>query len=482
MAEAYEFKMSSPEKQGIDSKGILNFIKDMEKQELELHSFMMIRNGHKVSSCWWSPYKEDEPHMLFSLSKSFTSTAVGLAIEEGLFTLDDHVLSYFTEDVPEEISENLKAMTVRDLLTMTAGHGDDPMWRIIKREDGNWAKGFLAEEVAFKPGTKFLYNTMATYMLSAILQKTAGMTLFDYLQPRILQPLGIEGTWGTCPKGITEGGWGLSTTTESIAKFGQLYLQKGNWEGKQLVPEYWVEEATKYHIDNSEERVGDWAQGYGYQFWRCSHNAYRGDGAFGQFCLVMPDKETVIAITSGLKDMQKVMDSIWTYIYPAINEEALVADDNLDELRAYESSRSYTVEGETVTSLTSQLDGSTYKMEPNELGIQDITFLCEDDYIVMSHNTVMGRKNYRISYTEWTEGRMDTPMQPQVKIRAMAKWHGDKTMELVIRFVETPFALSLLHHFEQEKLRIEINQNVSFLPSEAKPMLGQLVKVEEEIS
>ena len=180
----------------------------------------------------------------------------------------------------------------------------------------------------FKPGTHFLYNTSATYMQSAIVQKVTGQTVLEYLQPRLFGPLGIENpTWETSPQGISTGGYGLSVRTEDIAKFGQLYLQRGKWQGRQLVPEAWVDRATARQTSNGSRPESDWDQGYGYQFWRCRHGAYRGDGAFGQYCVVMPEQDAVVAITSGLKNMQQVLDLVWEKLLPAFGSQALAKAD-----------------------------------------------------------------------------------------------------------------------------------------------------------
>ena len=208
----------------------------------DLHSFMLLRHGQVVARGWWSPYAAQRPHMLFSLSKSFTSTAVGLAVAEGRLTVDDPVLSFFPEDAPAKVSPNLAAMRVRDLLSMSTGHAKDATGRATHKKEGNWVKGFLSLPVRYAPGTHFVYNSAATYMLSAIVQKLTGMTLLDYLRPRLFEPLGIDNpTWESCPRGINTGGWGLSVRTEDIARFGQLYLQKGVWKGQRILPEAWVE-------------------------------------------------------------------------------------------------------------------------------------------------------------------------------------------------------------------------------------------------
>ncbi|HEY0866692.1 MAG TPA: serine hydrolase, partial [Fimbriimonas sp.] len=225
---------------------IRSFVDAVETRGLELHSFILQRDGARLAECYWEPYSADRPHVLYSLSKSFTSTAVGLAVGEGRMSLDDPVVSFFPDDVPEEVGPNLAAMKVRHLLSMSGGHAEE---RYDAREDDNWVRAFLAHPVPYEPGTHFLYNSLGTYMCSAIVQKVTGETLLNYLEPRLFDPLGIcEATWESCPRGINVGGWGLSITTNSIARFGQLYLQDGVWEGRRLLPEGWVGEATRAHV------------------------------------------------------------------------------------------------------------------------------------------------------------------------------------------------------------------------------------------
>jgi CubicO group peptidase (beta-lactamase class C family) len=280
-----------------------------------------------IGEGWWKSEAPDKPHVLASLSKSFNATAVGLAIEDGKLSLDDPVLKFFPADAPADPSDNLKAMTVRDLLTMTCGHDTEP-----KAAGGAPSvKQFLAHPVLHKPGTHFQYNTMGSYTLSAIVTKVTGQTTLEFLKPRLFDPLGIEHPeWASSPEGNSLGGYGLKLCTEDIAKFGQLYLKKGKWRGKQLIPEKWIELATSKQVPNDQEshsNIGiDWQQGYGFQFWRCTHNAFRGDGAGGQLCVVIPDKDAVIAITADTGNFQGEMNAIWDKLYPAFQAEALPAD------------------------------------------------------------------------------------------------------------------------------------------------------------
>jgi CubicO group peptidase (beta-lactamase class C family) len=325
VAESLRLPRSSPEAQGVSSAGVRAFVEEAEQKVHSMHSFMLLRHGHVVAEGWWKPEAPEKPHVMWSLSKSFTSTAVGLAVAEGKLDLNDPVLKFFPDDAPAEPSANLKGMRVRDLLSMSTGHEAEPQFKNSKTEP--WTKIFLAHPVPHKPGTHFLYDTPGTYMLSAIVQKATGQTVLDYLRPRLFEPLGIENPkWDMSPQGINFGGWGLHLRTEDVAKFGQLYLQKGQWQGKQLVPAAWVQAATTRQTSNGSNPNSDWEQGYGYLFWRCRHGAFRGDGANGQFCVVMPEQDAVLAITANTGDMQGELNVAWDKILPAFNPAPLPED------------------------------------------------------------------------------------------------------------------------------------------------------------
>ena len=326
ISAAQPLPRSTPEAQGVSSAAIRAFVEAADQQVDTMHSFMLLRHGKVVAEGWWKPEAADKPHVLHSLSKSFNSTAVGLAVAEGKLSVDDPVLKFFPEDAPAEPSKNLKAMRVRDLLTMNTGHQTEPKFS----RESPWVKTFLAHPVEHKPGAHFLYNTAGSYTLSAIVTKVTGQTVLDYLKPRLFEPLGIANPeWGSSPEGNTFGGFGLKICTEDIAKFGQLFLQKGKWNGKQLVPAAWVEQATAKQVSNGSDPTKDWDQGYGFQFWRCRHGAYRGDGAFGQLCIVLPEQDAVVAITADTKDMQAELNIVWDKLLPAFQSAPL--PENADE-------------------------------------------------------------------------------------------------------------------------------------------------------
>ena len=317
---------STPETQGVSSAGVRAYLEAADREVKSMHSFMLVRHGHVVAEAWWKPQTPETAHQLWSLSKSFTSTAVGLAVADGKLKLDDPVLKFFPDEAPAEISDHLRAMTVKDLLTMTCGHETEV--KLSMTDTVPWVRAFLAHPVPHAPSTHFQYNTPGTHMLSAIVRKVTGETVLDYLQPRLFAPLGIDHPeWPASPQGNTIGGWGLKVRTEDIAKFGQLYLQKGQWQGKSLIPAPWVEQASARQMPNAAGRKNpdesDWAQGYGFQFWRCRHGAYRGDGKDGQFCLVLPEQDVVVAITAETGDMQQELNVVWDHLLPALQKGPL---------------------------------------------------------------------------------------------------------------------------------------------------------------
>ncbi|MDE6645351.1 MAG: ChbG/HpnK family deacetylase, partial [Muribaculaceae bacterium] len=308
------------------------YLAAVKKCREDLHSIMIVKDGKVVKEQWLGDGERNTPHVLNSVSKTFTSTAVGFAVAEGLLNVNDKVISFFPDKLPAEVSDNLKNLEVRHLLTMSSGHDVDPTPRVARdgSDGADWVEVFLATPLEHEPGSTFVYNSLGTYVLSAIVQKVTGQKVIDYLYPRLFRPLGIVGaTWQESPQGINCGGWGLYLKTEDLAKMGQLILQKGEWNGKQIIPASWIKEATTSKIESLpagarketlkiKAKDSDWLQGYGYQMWRCRHNGVRADGAAGQYIIVLPDENAVIATTAKINDMQEEINLIWKYLLPAL--------------------------------------------------------------------------------------------------------------------------------------------------------------------
>lgn len=299
-----------------------SFLTAAKQKALNIEGVVIWQGGEEIAAHYVVPERRRNQ---FSVSKSFTSAAVGFAIAEGLFALEDKVLSYFAADAPANPSDYLQQATVEDLLTMTFGQekgylmGDERP-EIVKQTD-DFVQYALAQPLVYQPGQTFVYNNVGPYLAGILIQRLTGQTLVEYLMPRLFVPLGIkEPEWEQDPKGNTFGAGGLQISVGELAKFSQLYLQKGVWEGKQLLPEGWVEESSKTHVQNANfypEEITDNRLGYGYLLWRSQHG-YRADGKNSQFGLVLEEKNAVIAINADEPNAQTVLDITWEYLYPQL--------------------------------------------------------------------------------------------------------------------------------------------------------------------
>jgi CubicO group peptidase (beta-lactamase class C family) len=313
---------STPAAEGVDARGIEAFLDAVEAApDIEPHSLMIMRHGRLIAAGWWAPYGPDRVHLLYSLSKSFTASAAALAAADGLLDLDAPVVSYFPEFAADITDPGSRSILVRHIASMATGHVTDTWGKALEGDRTEPVRGFLLIPPDRAPGTVFAYNQSATYSLGAIVQKQAGQSLIEYLRPRLFDPLGIErAAWLDHPPGRDLGFTGLHATTDAIARLGQLYLDGGVWQGQRVLPAWWVAEATHAHISNSAENtLPDWRQGYGFQFWMSQHG-YRGDGAYGQFCLILPEQDAVIAMTADTEQMQSVLDAVWEFLLPAFEE------------------------------------------------------------------------------------------------------------------------------------------------------------------
>jgi CubicO group peptidase (beta-lactamase class C family) len=311
---------STPADQHVNPAAVLGFIEAVDADPaIELHSVMVLRHGYVVAEGWWAPHAPERTRLLYSLSKSFTSTAFGLALGEGLFDLDDTVVSQFPEFDEEITDPRSRSVTLRHTASMASGPNRDMMVEAVTRDPQEPVRGFLLVSPDEEPGTVFAYSQPCTYTLASVIQRSAGMRLTEYLRPRLFDPLGIgEVGWLSWPPGREQGFSGLFARTEDVAKLGELYLRRGRWGDTRLIPDSYVTQATSRQIQTPNQGNIDWRQGYGFQFWMSRHG-YRGDGAFGQFCVVLPEQDAVIATTGGTEAMQAVLDNLWEHLLPGFN-------------------------------------------------------------------------------------------------------------------------------------------------------------------
>ncbi|TWX37238.1 beta-lactamase family protein [Frigoribacterium sp. ACAM 257] len=320
---------STPSAEGIDAAGVEAFLDGLESTPgVEPHSIVLVRHGSVVTQGWWAPYSADRVHLLYSLSKSFTSTAVAFAVDEGLLGLDDTVLSHFPELDADVTDPRSRSMRVRDVLAMSSGHRAEALGRALEADPADLVRGFLLTPPEADPGSVFAYNQPCTYAVAAIVQRASGLSLTEYLRPRLFEPLGIgEASWQRDDSGREIGFSGLHAQTEAVALLGQLWLRRGMWQGRQLLPASYVDEATRVQVANPDEPNADWSQGYGFQFWMARHG-WRGDGAYGQFCVVLPEHDVVLALTGQTVDMQAVLDLAWQHLLPAFEGPGDAAADD----------------------------------------------------------------------------------------------------------------------------------------------------------
>ncbi len=486
------------ETRGIAPAAVVAFLDAAAAKGYELHSLAVARGGRIAARGWFAPYRADAPHSLYSLSKGFTSTAVGFAIAEGKLRLTDKVIDFFPQQRPAQVSEHLAALCIEHLLTMSVGHPTDATLTVTRDED--WVRSFLALPIEFAPGSVYLYNSAATYMLSAIVQKLSGEKLVDYLRPRFFDPLGLpKMRWAECPRGINTGGWGLSATTESLIKYGQFYLQNGRWNGKQLLPCEWIERATTFKIQqparNGEDleqlkKTSDWHQGYCYQILRCRHDAFRNDGSFGQYCVVMPKLDTVVAITGNTLDLQGALNLVWDHLLPGLEQPGPANRDAQEHLRSR-------LAGLTLPlpqgSAHSPRDGKrlNYAVEANALGVRSVSVSFEDDKCRVVFDVAGRMHTIDCGIGRWHDGETELPgtppefveligrtVNPQgpAKVAAAGAWKDADTFQMQWRYYETPFSDTVTLKFSGDALEIVFLNSFTQMAAKAHPERRPILK------
>lgn len=322
----------TPAEVDVDPGGLYGFLHGCAHAGVELHSLMLLRHGHVFAEGWWAPYSRETSSLVYSLSKTFVSAAVGLAVADGVLSYDDTLVALFA-DVLEPGAAGPKAsrITVRHCLTMTTGHTEDVVPALnLAASPGRtpWAH-VLAVEPPGVPGETFCYNQWATWTLAEVVAHATGRDVFALLSERLFAPLGLAGaSWDRDVEGRVLGYSGLRVPTETLASFFQLLLDGGVRDGVRLLPTEWVEQHARAHVLPIDARLRpDWSAGYGWQFWRNARGGYRGDGAFGQFGIVLPEHDLVVVLTGETSRMDAVLDQVWGHLVPALGRPATADQD-----------------------------------------------------------------------------------------------------------------------------------------------------------
>ena len=490
-------RAKSAESVGVSSKVVQAFVDRCMELDKQLHSLMVIRHGKVACEAFRDPFGPEYKHMMYSVSKSFTSTAIGFAIDEGYFNLDTKFVEIFPEARGDKPDAYLEKMTVEDLLTMRSGLSVTPF---MDKTKDRWFHDILSSGWGSEPGTEFFYISENMYLLCCIIHKMTKMSVIEYLTPRLFEPLGIiDPYWETCPRGIEAGGWGLMIRTEDLAKFTLCYQQGGKFGGKQVIPEWWVKAATSYHADNSKNEELDSSKGYGYCFWRNGgyKNSYRADGMFCQFGIVFEDLDACFIMTGGEIDEQRMRDVIWEYFPKAFDDNASEEDAVKVSIPAYPSlpkrPRAYTekqIAGKRITFAKSPL--LNIVGFPTSMITPHVTFMARDRAGNITNVTFESLENELVM--EWSEGkevnRIHVGMDGEYRwdnivvghnpytVCSVGCWNSECELEIHVRPVETPSERVLVFKFADGKVTLKptMNPDTASIAATLKDSVKSVVK------
>lgn len=454
---------AAPHERGVDARAIGCFLDESAALGVELNSFMLWRAGAVVAEGWWWPYGPHRRHMMHSATKSFLSAAIGLAVHEKRFALEDRVISFFPEHIPTGASGHLNEMTVEDLLTQTSGHAhgtSGAKWRSIPT---SWIAEFLKIGVPYTPGEKFRYSSATSFMLSAIITKTTGDSAHAYLRPRLLDPLGItDFTWDLGPENINPGGNGVSCHTADLLKLAVLHLQGGAWQGRQVLPAEWVRQATSAQRGNP----------YGYHWWIGPGNCFYAYGMFGQFAFVFPRHDAILVTTAATAYGEEPLRSIVWHHFPAAFDKIIAAHPaSLEQALRDRIQRLALIEPLTASrsALAQSVSGVTFAAEPNEDRIEWLRLTFEGGRCLFESKDAKGQHKVVIGLAEWIEG--DTSISgaplhhgyepPSLRVVAGGGWKTPDTFEATWQFVETAFRDRVLVRFDDAGGRLTLGRDVN---------------------
>jgi CubicO group peptidase (beta-lactamase class C family) len=454
-----------PAEAGLDARLLEDFLDTLEAEGIDVHSLMVHRRGHIAAELYWWPYGPERPRVMHSVAKSFTACAIGMAVEEGRFALTDKVVDFFPDHLSGQPDGHLAAMTVEDLLTMRTGHTEETSgsrWRGIRT---SWIAEFFKIPVVHEPGTVYKYTSAASYMLSAILTRTTGETLHDYLRPRLFEPLGINGEiWDIGPDGVNPGGNGLTCSTVDMLKLGVLHAQKGLWQGRRILSESWIDSATRPHSSG----------GYGYHWMTGPDRTFCAMGVFGQLLVVFPDHGATLALTSAVNGINACSRTLLPLVqrhFPGIFS-AGAGDQGAAQSRLEARSRRVAAPAPAISAATPPAERSgrlEYRMDANPLGITAL-------HLMLSGNTcslrLLGRDGehaIEMGVGRWIESEAAVPaaelhhgyeMCP-ARVVASARWSDPDTLEMRWIFVESAFRDTVICRFEGDRVSYSRSVNVN---------------------
>ena len=463
---AYRLPRTTPTSAGIEPKQFELLYDSLLSSDItEIHHLMVVVDGKVAGEIHPAPFKAGDRHTLYSVSKTFTAVAVGLAIEDGLLSVEDELAKFFPQ-----YAQYISGVKIKDVLTMRSGFDTKGGMR---NSQTDWVDYYLSRPLVATQGTKYSYDSIETYLLSAVVQQVTGKDVLTLLNERVFFPMGIDDVeWERCPKGIVTAGWGIYMTAEAQAMFGQLLLQKGNWMGQQLVSQEWVEEMMTVRV------VRKASNDYGYQIWLCEYpGAWRADGAYGQYIIIVPQKNMVVVLNQCSKSKGwPERSNIWHTVVKNAHGCAIEGEpDELENLAKFEANASLPLlKGSATNTLAKKYDGKEYKLPKNKLGWKSIKFNFEPDKFTLNVVDAEGKKSaIAMGYNEWLMS--DLAGYPHYSISAKGRftgitgpfttgacyaWNNDNTLSAKIHYTNWITSLKLDFKFnEKGGLQIEIEEN-----------------------
>ena len=452
MSRKESLPSATPESVGIPSSAVTAFVRALAEHQLCLHSVLVFRHGKLAAEGYAPPFDAERTHRMYSISKSFTSLAVGLMLGEGRLRLTDRVIDYFPEYCPVPVHPLIAAATIRDMLTMCDCHDTSTHGFGISK---NWLESWFAAPPSHPAGTVYAYNTTCTNLLCAIVEKLSGTTMMEYLYPRLLAPIGFA-PGRVCiqtPDGDSFGGSGVLCTPRELARVALLCLNGGQWDGQQLIDEAYIRQATSCQVDNSLDNADiEHRQGYGYQIWRTRHNGFAFWGMGCQLAICLPDQDMVIVTTGDTQDTTPdtsiVMRTLWDTILPALSDGALPEDAAAhavltDTMRGLSL---VTAGGAAQSPLSAAVSGKLYKLHPNEAGWRDVRFVFSGSEGRMVYTNCRGTKEIPFGFgtakpfvfpeTHYSGLRIGAPRGAGYASQASAGWVGGRTLFILCYLVD----------------------------------------------
>lgn len=451
-SEQFPLSVFPPEHMGISPVSILHFLERLEEYRLCMHSFVLVRHGAIVSEGYWAPYTAQSQQRLYSASKSFVGMAVGLLVQDGYVRLDDPIIQYFPDKVIKQPHPYTEQMTIRNLLTMSTVHTRTAT-QIVPHPD--LIKAFFNVSPSHRPGTVFNYDTGATVVLSALVERCTRLPLLEYLRMKVLHKIGFSEE-ATCQKigGVSHGGSGILCTAHDLAKFGLLCLQQGNWYGFQLVNKDYMRLATSKQIDTSFSQPGHGAYGYGYQFWRTAHNGFACFGMGGQLAICLPEENLVLATTADTMEnpggVDLIFHAFWDTIYQDLHSESLPEDPEASA-RLYEkisALRVIHVEGEPDSPMALTVGGRRFLLDENPSCYRELSVGFGPDYGTLEYVTETGSHELKFGFGHNVHQLFP---EPSLECLASGAWTDPSTLMIRVYITDQNLgSLQLLLHFSED--------------------------------